>query len=43
MRHAELAGILPGFATAQKPLDITGAAVIHPHLFTSAIEMWSGT
>jgi acyl-CoA synthetase (NDP forming) len=36
--RAALAGILPDFGTAQNPLDITGAAVIDPGIFTRAIE-----
>jgi acyl-CoA synthetase (NDP forming) len=39
-RHA-LAGMLPGFATAQNPLDVTGEAVMDPGLFTGAIEIVS--
>jgi acyl-CoA synthetase (NDP forming) len=34
-----LAGIMPGFGTVANPLDITGAAVIDPGLFTAAIEI----
>lgn len=37
-----LAQLLPPFATAQNPLDITGAAIIEPGLFTRAIEIMSG-
>jgi acyl-CoA synthetase (NDP forming) len=37
-----LARLLPPFATAQNPLDITGAAIIEPSLFTRAIEIMSG-
>jgi len=33
-----LAGILPDFGTVQNPLDITGAAVIDPGIFTRCIE-----
>ena len=36
-----LDGILPRFATAQNPLDVTGAAVIDPGLFTAAMEIMS--
>jgi acyl-CoA synthetase (NDP forming) len=36
-----LSGLLPGFATVQNPLDVTGAAVIDPRLFTTAIEIMS--
>jgi acyl-CoA synthetase (NDP forming) len=39
--RSALAGILPPFATAQNPLDITGAAIIDPGLFTRAIEIMS--
>ncbi|MEV5835893.1 acetate--CoA ligase family protein [Nocardia sp. NPDC052112] len=30
--------VMPGYGTVQNPLDITGAAVIDPTLFTKAIE-----
>ena len=33
--------MLPDFGTVQNPLDITGAAVIHPGLFTRCIETMS--
>ena len=36
--RAALAGILPDFGTVQNPLDITGAAVIEPGIFTRCIE-----
>jgi acyl-CoA synthetase (NDP forming) len=36
--RAALAGILPDFGTVQNPLDITGAAVIDPGIFTRCIE-----
>jgi acyl-CoA synthetase (NDP forming) len=36
-----LAGILPAYATAQNPLDVTGAAVLDPTIFTRAIETMS--
>jgi acyl-CoA synthetase (NDP forming) len=39
--RAALAGILPDFGTVQNPLDITGAAVIDPRLFTRCIEVMS--
>jgi acyl-CoA synthetase (NDP forming) len=39
--RAALAGILPDFGTAQNPLDITGAAVIDPGIFTRCIEVMS--
>ncbi len=34
-----LAAVLPAFGTAQNPLDVTGAAVTDPGLFTAAIEI----
>jgi acyl-CoA synthetase (NDP forming) len=37
--RAALAGILPDYGTVQNPLDITGAAVLHPALFTRCIEI----
>ena len=37
--RAALAGILPDFGTVQNPLDITGAAVIDPGIFTRCIEV----
>jgi acyl-CoA synthetase (NDP forming) len=39
--RAALAGILPEFGTVQNPLDITGAAVIEPGIFTRCIEVVS--
>jgi acyl-CoA synthetase (NDP forming) len=39
--RAALAGILPDFGTVQNPLDITGAAVIDPGIFTRCIEVMS--
>src|SRR6266702_4142912 len=39
--RAELARILPDYGTVQNPLDITGAAVIDPGIFTRAIEAMS--
>jgi len=36
-----LAGILPDFGTVQNPLDITGAAIIEPGIFTRCIEVVS--
>ena len=33
-----LARLMPGYGTVQNPLDVTGAAVIDPSLFTRAIE-----
>jgi acyl-CoA synthetase (NDP forming) len=36
-----LAGIMPAYGTVQNPLDVTGAAVIDPGLFTRAIEVMS--
>jgi acetate---CoA ligase (ADP-forming) len=36
--RAALAQVLPDFGTVQNPLDITGAAVIDPGLFTRCIE-----
>jgi acyl-CoA synthetase (NDP forming) len=39
--RAALARILPGFATVQNPLDVTGAAVTNPRIFTEAIEIMS--
>jgi acyl-CoA synthetase (NDP forming) len=37
--HAALAQIMPGYGTVQNPLDVTGAAVIEPGIFTRAIEV----
>jgi acyl-CoA synthetase (NDP forming) len=39
--RAALTGILPDFGTVQNPLDITGAAVIDPGIFTRCIEAMS--
>src|SRR5215467_4852412 len=39
--RAALAGILPDFGTVQNPLDITGAAVIEPGIFTRCIQVMS--
>lgn len=39
--RSALARILPGFGTPDNPLDITGAAIIDPGLFTAAIEVMS--
>lgn len=36
--RAALASILPSYGTVQNPLDITGAAVIDPGIFTRCIE-----
>ncbi len=36
-----LAAVMPGFGTVQNPLDVTGAAIIDPSLFTRAIEAMS--
>jgi len=36
-----LAGIMPAYGTVQNPLDVTGAAVIDPTIFTRAIEAMS--
>jgi acetate---CoA ligase (ADP-forming) len=33
-----LAGIMPAYGTVQNPLDVTGAAIIDPTIFTRAIE-----
>jgi acetate---CoA ligase (ADP-forming) len=33
-----LAGIMPAYGTVQNPLDVTGAAVIDPSIFTRSIE-----
>jgi acetate---CoA ligase (ADP-forming) len=37
-----LQGILPGYATAQNPLDVTGAAVTDPALFAAALDVVAG-
>src|SRR5215469_2182244 len=39
--RAALAGIIPDYGTVQNPLDITGAAVIDPAIFTRCIEVVS--
>ncbi len=39
--HSALAEVLPRYGTAQNPLDITGAAIIDPGLFTRTIEIMS--
>jgi acyl-CoA synthetase (NDP forming) len=39
--HSALAEVLPHFGTAQNPLDITGAAIIDPSIFTRTIEIMS--
>jgi acyl-CoA synthetase (NDP forming) len=36
-----LAGIMPEYGTVQNPLDVTGAAIIDPTIFTRAIEVMS--
>jgi acyl-CoA synthetase (NDP forming) len=36
-----LAGIMPDFGTVQNPLDVTGAAIIDPSIFTRSIETMS--
>jgi acyl-CoA synthetase (NDP forming) len=36
-----LAVVMPGYGTVQNPLDVTGAAIIDPTLFTRAIEAMS--
>src|SRR5947209_5050066 len=36
--RAALAAIMPAYGTVQNPLDVTGAAVIDPTIFTRAIE-----
>ena len=36
-----LAAIMPGYGTVQNPLDVTGAAVIDPTIFTRSIEVMS--
>jgi acyl-CoA synthetase (NDP forming) len=33
-----LAGIMPAYGTVQNPLDVTGAAVLDPSIFTRSIE-----
>jgi acyl-CoA synthetase (NDP forming) len=39
--RAALAAVMPSYGTVQNPLDVTGAAVIDPSLFTSAIAAMS--
>jgi acyl-CoA synthetase (NDP forming) len=39
--RAALAGILPDYGTVQNPLDVTGAAVLDPGIFTRAVEAMS--
>jgi acyl-CoA synthetase (NDP forming) len=39
--RAALAAIMPAYGTVQNPLDVTGAAVIDPTIFTRAIEAMS--
>jgi acyl-CoA synthetase (NDP forming) len=39
--RSALAGVLPRFGTAQNPLDITGAAINDPGIFTRTIEIIS--
>jgi len=39
--HAALAAVMPDYGTVQNPLDVTGAAVIDPSLFTKSIEAMS--
>jgi acetate---CoA ligase (ADP-forming) len=39
--RAALAAIIPDYGTVQNPLDITGAAVIDPAIFTRCIEVMS--
>ena len=36
-----LAGIMPAYGTVQNPLDVTGAAIIDPSIFTRSIEAMS--
>lgn len=36
--HDALAQTMPGYGTVQNPLDVTGAAVIDPTIFTRSIE-----
>ncbi|MGH3212597.1 MAG: acetate--CoA ligase family protein [Trebonia sp.] len=36
-----LAGIMPEYGTVQNPLDVTGAAIIDPTIFTRSIEVMS--
>jgi len=36
-----LAGIMPDYGTVQNPLDVTGAAIIDPSIFTRSIEAMS--
>lgn len=39
--HDRLAGIMPDYGTVQNPLDVTGAAILDPTIFTHAIEAMS--
>ncbi|MEU7874484.1 acetate--CoA ligase family protein [Dactylosporangium sp. NPDC049140] len=39
--RATLAQIMPGYGTVQNPLDVTGAAIIDPSIFTRSIEALS--
>jgi len=36
--HAALAEIMPAYGTIQNPLDVTGAAIIDPTIFTNSIS-----
>jgi acetate---CoA ligase (ADP-forming) len=36
-----LAGIMPAYGTVQNPLDVTGAAIIDPTIFTRAVQAMS--
>jgi acyl-CoA synthetase (NDP forming) len=38
---AALAGIMPDYGTVQNPLDVTGAAIIDPTIFTRSIRVMS--
>jgi acyl-CoA synthetase (NDP forming) len=40
--RAALAGVMPGYGTVQNPLDVTGAAIIDPGIFTRAIAAIAG-
>ncbi|MFI5067783.1 MAG: acetate--CoA ligase family protein, partial [Streptosporangiales bacterium] len=40
--RAALAAIMPAYGTVQNPLDVTGAAIIDPSIFTRTIEAMSG-
>lgn len=39
--HDRLAGVMPDYGTVQNPLDVTGAAILDPTIFTHAIEAMS--